>query len=104
MQSNQSEVKQPLIPLVKYTRPSAYDFAPYAQQWIFMEDKIQEKYIQLSRDENHPRWERMGFLLETAFDDLFKNKKFVDECLRLFKHKEEDPLLKITEIIKNHQR
>jgi len=103
MQTNQPE--QPLhSPLIKYTRPSSYDFAPYSQQWIFMEDKIKEKYIQLSEDENHLRWERMGYLLERAFEDLFQNQEFITECLRAFKHKEEDPLIKITEIIKNSER
>ena len=100
MQSNH----EPIIPLIKYTRPSAYDFAPYSQQWVFMEDKTQETYIQLSEDEHHPRWEKMGFLLEQAFEDLFTNGEFVSECLRLFRHKEDNPLMKITEIIKEHQR
>lgn len=103
MPSNQSEstVKPPLI---KYTRPSSYDFAPYLTQWIFSEESHREIYIQLNTDIDHPRWERMGRLLETAFSDFIHKPEFIDECLRLFKHKEEDPLLRITQIIKEQQR
>lgn len=95
---------QQIIPLIKYTRPSSYDYEPYLTQWIFCEDNNNEIFINLSEDPEHPRWERMGNVLELAFADFLDRQEFVDECLRLFKHKEEDPLLKITEIIKERQR
>jgi hypothetical protein len=99
------EPSQEMNPFIRYTRPTGFDFAPYGQQWIFMNDgDKQETYIQANEDEDSPKWERMGVLLEIAFEDLFKKKEFIYECLRMFKYKEEDPLIKITEIIKNHQR
>ncbi len=95
---------QPIKPLIKYTRPSSYDFAPYLTQWVLKEDNSKEIYIQLSEEETHPRWKRMGDILELAFEDFIINQEFLSECLRLFKHKEEDPLIKITDIIKEQQR
>lgn len=93
-----------VIPLIKYTHPTPYDYHPYGTLWLFMEQSNQQMYIQLSEDENDPMWLRMGFFLETIFEDLFKNKEFINQCLRLDKDKEKNPSLKIIEIIKQHQR
>lgn len=91
-------------PFIRYTRPTGFDFAHYGQQWIFSDDNSRnETYIQTSEDENNPKWERIGGLLEVAFEDLFKNADFINECLRMYKYKSESPLIKITEIIKTHQ-
>jgi hypothetical protein len=98
MQSQSIEI------LIKYTHPSAYDFHPYATQWLLVNDTEKEMFIQLSEDDSHPQWERMGDVLETAFFDFMGNKEFMDECLRLYKYKKEDPLIKITQIIKEQQR
>jgi hypothetical protein len=95
---------QPILPLIKYTRPSSYDFEPYLTQWVFNEDTAKEVYIQMSQDEERPHWERAGSVLECAFYDFLPRKEFMEECLRLFKYKQEDPLLKITEIIREQQR
>ena len=63
-------------PLIKYTKPSSYDFLTYGTRWVFMDEARKEMYIQVG-DEQAPRWEKMGFLLETAFDELFNNKQFI---------------------------
>lgn len=92
------------VKTIQFTRPSNYNFAPYLTQWIFKEEESSEIYIQLSEDAGHPKWERMGNLLEIAFFDFLNKPEFLDECVRLYKHRKEDPLIKITEIIKEQQR
>ena len=60
------------MPLIKYTRPCGYDFEPYLTQWIFYEDGNKELYIQISTDEENPKWERAGNLVELALLQLNK--------------------------------
>jgi len=95
---------KPIIPLIKYTRPSSYDFEPYLTQWIFTEDLHTEIYVQMNEDEQHPQWIRVGSILETAFQGFLQRQEFIDEILRLYRYKQEDPLAKITEIIKEQRR
>lgn len=53
--------------VIKYSRPTPYDKAPFGQIWVAeLEDKT-SKYIQLSRDESVPRWSKLGDFLVDSY-------------------------------------
>lgn len=97
--STNHESKAPMV--TRYTRPSSLDNEVYGIQWRYMcDNNTHETYIQLSEDANKPRWEKIGTLFEIAFEELYERDDFIQECLKLFKYKENGPLKKIVEILK----
>lgn len=42
-------------------------------------------YIQLSKDADHPHWERFGIFLEKTFCEDSTDKKFINSCLKKYK-------------------
>lgn len=103
MVSESNTEKKLPVALIKYNKPTSFDFAEYGTKWKVYDDNKHQYFIQVSEDESHPRWERMADLLECSFEDLYDHDPFVIECLRIFNHKQNDPLLKITAIIKEQQ-
>jgi hypothetical protein len=65
-------------PLIKYTRPCAYDFAPYGTQRVVrIDDNVIERWIQMGVDADDPKWERLGAVLERIAGD---SHDFEDFC------------------------
>jgi hypothetical protein len=64
-------------PLIKYTRPSRYDFAPHKTSWIFSDGDYKEVYIQQSENLEQPIWERMGIELERRWLEERENMKWI---------------------------
>lgn len=75
--------------LIKYSVPTKLDTAPFGTIWkALIGDTGKETYIQLSIDVESPRWEKLGFLLEKAFEDQLQDEKFMNEILKRFKQLE----------------
>lgn len=87
----------------KYSAPTKFDSAPLKSVWrVMSQSGHAELYIQLSDKPDVMRWEKMGVFLEKAFVRVIEDHPdFITECLRLFVYNEEDPLKKISEIIKS---
>jgi hypothetical protein len=89
---------------VQYTSPTKFTPAPYRTMMNVVgdDDKVVERYIQVSADERNPQWETIGTVLSTGFQEFFDNTAFMDECLRLYHYHHKDPLKNIVTIINNH--
>lgn len=74
----------------KYCVPSVLNKAPFGTIAKMIIDKEKDEYvlyIQLSDDENKPRWEKLGKFFEEVFDEEFvSNEPFMEMCLALFKN------------------
>jgi len=70
--------------LAKFTAPSKIDIAPYKTIWQFIHsDKSYDYYIQMSETETM-RWERLGSVLERAFEyHIINDTSFIEDALRL---------------------
>jgi len=60
---------------VKYSSPTKFDHAPYGTRWksIINEDSC-STYIQLSKDENDPKWVEFGSFLVDVHEDLITDE------------------------------
>jgi len=69
--------------IVRHTIPTKYDQAEFGTlcQANYDEDRY-ELYIQLSTTEE-AQWEPIGYLLETAFDEILQDEGFIRELLVL---------------------
>ena len=75
---------------IKYSVPTKYDHASFATIWEHHTDNHKpDLYIQLARDDENPRWERISFLLETAFENMLDDPEFMEDILRLFEERED---------------
>ena len=75
--------------LVKYSVPTKLDIAPFGTTWTALIGDIgKETYIQLSTDIESPRWEKLGYLLEKAFEDRLNDEKFMNEILEKFNNEQ----------------
>lgn len=73
----------------KYCVPSVLDKAPFGTIAKMIIDKEKDEYvlyIQLSEDDQKPRWEKLGKFFEEVFNEEFvSHEPFIDTCLALFK-------------------
>ena len=67
--------------IVKYSRPTVYDKAPFGRIWVAELETTKEQYIQLSKDENVGHWSKLGDFLEDSY---------LDEHLKLYLDKLKD--------------
>lgn len=89
-------------PLVKYSHPTMFDKEAAGTIYRCMNDsKDYDYFIQVNSNQDAPQWERVGTILEKAFEDFYSNGNFVTECLRLYSHQQEKPLVTITKIIQD---
>ena len=77
-----------LVILTRYTAPTKLDEAPFGTLWLqiiesFNED-ITATFIQTSRDEKQPLWERMGLFLEKVYKHKLLDSEFIEESLRIY--------------------
>ena len=89
---------------VRYTIPGRFDNAPWSTLCKVMgEGDIYELYIQISRDDEHPDWVKLGALLDKTFTELLEDKEFIHCCLELEASKTKANYKKLGEflIIKN---
>jgi hypothetical protein len=83
----------------KFTIPTKYDEAPCGYLWKVPNDSgINDIYIQLSADATKPDWQRLGYVIEIAFDGFWDDSDFIDECLRLYRYNNMKP--KVSDIEK----
>lgn len=68
----------------KFNAPNKYVEAPFLSMFKVNINNTIEYYIQISKDEKAPEWERMSKMLEQSFKGFFKNKKFIEMVVRLF--------------------
>ena len=66
---------------VRYCAPTKYDLAPYKTVAKVHKDNGYDFYIQLSHNQEDPKWERMGNMLEIAFSSEFDRSDFIDEAM-----------------------
>lgn len=91
--------------LVKYVAPTKFDIAPIKTIWKYTNNqKVSEIYIQMNEDMLNPKWERMGTFLEKSLCEMIESKSFIDECFRLYSHHQDNPLDKISKILKDSNR
>jgi len=68
-----------------YRRPTKYDAAPYMSIWVHSHESAGNiLYIQVSTDKLIADWQRLGDILEKAFEPYVDQEAFLTECLRLF--------------------
>lgn len=77
-----------LVVWTRYTAPTKLDEAPFGTLWLqviesFNED-IKATYIQTSRDEKQPIWEKIGIFLERVFKNKILDPIFIEEALRIY--------------------
>lgn len=77
----------------KYIKPGILNKAPHGQIWYVAPDKSYERpdyYIQVSKNEENPRWLTMGSFLENVFKAKILNADglFVQKCLQDFTYYE----------------
>jgi hypothetical protein len=87
-----------LNPLERYSKPTKFDLASYGTLWKDISEDKSSWYVQMSNEET-PRWEPLGYVLETAFNTHILDQKFLDECLRLYKHHAEPPINTIINLL-----
>lgn len=85
MDSKYSECSLQQPPMIRYTAaPTKYDVAPYkAICAVHLNDdgSARRLFIQTSKDEDNPNWIPVEELVIAAFQPLFDNPCFLDECL-----------------------
>jgi hypothetical protein len=82
----------------KYVTPTKYDKAPLKCIWKVIDQE--QSYIQVSEDQENPQWIEIGSFLQKSFGNFMNNKNFVDECFRAFIYNNNNPLNKISDIIR----
>lgn len=55
--------------VVKYSRPTVYDKAPFGRIWVAELEESKEQYIQLGFDENGSQWSKLCAFLEDNITD-----------------------------------
>lgn len=53
--------------VTRYTNPTKYDLAPYGQICCVESDAGKHYWIQMSKEEAHAQWKRLGDFLEELF-------------------------------------
>jgi len=87
----------------KYFTPTRYSYAPFGTIYkVLKDDDNYEIYIQVSPNENLPRWEKFGIILEKALEEFIDNEEFIKDCLRLYELKEISSFLSITKVISDN--
>ena len=87
---------------LRYTPPSRLDCAPYGTVlYVDSEKDGLIIYIQLGPNQDEPNWTKGRNLLESVFQDLLNNKKFVETCAEIFTTKDKKLYATLSDIIKN---
>lgn len=69
--------------LIKYSVPTKLETAPWGTTWkALVGESGHEIYIQVSRDEQNPQWERAGTVLEQVFQESLKDEVFIERILK----------------------
>jgi len=75
--------------VIKFNAPTKFDTAAEGTIWKQMKDDNRfVLHIQVSNDATTPQWESLGHFLEVALQEMFADKEFMQESLRLFRHHE----------------
>lgn len=81
--SKQPELKERLCV------PTKFDIEPYGTIYkVVHEDKSVKYYIQLSNDGSTIDWKPLSYLFDEIFFNMYENRKFIDELLRLVTDRE----------------
>lgn len=86
---------------VRITGPTNLNAFPYKTVWKYKISNSESwYYIQTSEDHTDPKWIRIGPMLEIGFKDFYENKDFIDQIVKLYEYHSNDPLERISNIIK----
>jgi len=72
----------------KYTKPTMFDDQPYGTI-VMVCDEEQEDckyYIQISKDENKPKWIISSEFFDIIFCQQINDTMFMQDCLKKFKY------------------
>jgi len=72
----------------KYTKPTMFDDQPYGTI-VMVCDEEQEDckyYIQISKDENKPKWIISSEFFDIIFCQQIHDTMFMQDCLKKFKY------------------
>lgn len=84
--------------VTKYAKLTDKDKAPLGTVAnVILDDEV--LYIQVSPDEEEPEWISVDTFLGEVFGNLMEHKKFVDESLRIYHNKKNNPLFNIVKIM-----
>jgi len=69
--------------LIKYSVPTKLETAPFGTVWkALVGDSGHQIYLQTSKDEQNPQWERAGYVLEKVFQESLKDDVFIERILK----------------------
>lgn len=83
----------------RYTELTKKDKAPMCTIAYVIDGDKEIPYIQTSPIENEPEWILLHTFLGEIFDEYIENKEFVDECMRIYHNKKDNPLFNIIKIM-----
>jgi hypothetical protein len=70
----------------RHAMPGKFHWEPYGTQWHFVKDSgTIVVYIQISHEEQKPRWVRYGSMLEVHLNDRLVDENFIDGCINSYK-------------------
>jgi hypothetical protein len=84
--------KKPGI-VMRYSNPTQSSKEPYGTRWHIIKSCRPTKCLfQVSKDSAHPKWVRLGILLEGMLFDKSEDAEFMEECIQkyLLDHSDEE--------------
>lgn len=74
----------------RFSHPTKFSYEPYSTQWhVTRGHEPVICYIQISKDEEKPRWVRLGYLLEKVMLEKVEDIAFIEECIDKYLNEEE---------------
>ncbi len=64
--------------IYKFTKPSHFDVYPVKTIWVYQEDEKESHWIQISEDQESPKWISIGEFFELILREDIKNDGFID--------------------------
>ncbi len=77
-----SETRDPMHIIYRMNAPTVHCYEPYSTQWRIRTDRGTEAcYIQTSKDESKPNWERLGDILERSLYNKINDETVMQALL-----------------------